>query len=172
MNPNEELAAIARTQLGTEEDAAHTNKGAAIKKYQDETELSGTQGWPWCAAYVDWCVHRFIEKHPELKLKRPTAAAAFGLIDWGRANNCLVFTPSDTHHAPAVGDIVVFEFSHCGIVSAAPSKVKGYDFDSIEGNTNDDGSRDGYEVCERHRVEEGRHGVRAFIRIYSEGEKV
>lgn len=161
MIPLKDLADIARAQIGTQEDAAHTNKGAAILKYQQATNLGG-QGWPWCAAFVDWCIEQFLAKHPDFKLNRPETASAFGLIDWGNANGCLVFTPSDTHHTPVAGDIVVYAFSHTGIVSRSPSSVIGCDFDAIEGNTNDDGSRDGYEVCERHRGDEK---VRAFIRL-------
>jgi hypothetical protein len=47
-----DLVAIAKTQIGTEEDSQHRHEGSAILKYQQATNLSG-QGWPWCAAFVD-----------------------------------------------------------------------------------------------------------------------
>ena len=52
------------------------------------------------------------------------------------------------------GDIVILTFSHIGI--AASGVNEGGHFDTIEGNTNDDGSREGYKVC--HKT--GPHGRR------------
>lgn len=156
----DELAGIAETQLGTQEDSKHTNAGDAILKYQRATSLAG-QGWPWCAAFVDWCCEQLWAKHPELgrKMPRPDTASAFGLIDWGRKQNCTVFTGAPNSLLAQRGDLVVYTFSHCGIVS----KIKGTDgFEAIEGNSNGDGSRDGYEVV-RHPRNYG--SVKAFIRI-------
>lgn len=168
MNPLLDLVSIAKSQLGTQEDAAHTNRGEAIRKYQESTSLGG-QGWPWCAAFVCWCVWQFLKAHQMFHIQRPVTAAAFGLIDWARANNCLVFTPSDHNYAPQPGDIVVFNFSHCGILSRVPSWKLGHDFDSFEGNSNDDGSADGYEVVDHDRTIEK---VRAFIRLPAPGVPV
>jgi hypothetical protein len=111
-----ELASIAESQLGTQEDSKHTNRGAAILKYQEATNLEG-QGWPWCAAFVDWCLQQFLAAHMEfarMGLKRAQTAAAFGLIIWGKEQGCHVFNPIVQN--PERGDIVVYRFSHCGIV--------------------------------------------------------
>ena len=159
MNPLSSLAAIARTQLGTQEDAAHTNRGAAILKYQQATNLGG-QGWAWCAAFVDWCVEQFLASNAPVRVSRPKTASAFGLIDWANSNNCLVFNPSSKDFTARAGDIVVYTFSHTGIVSA-DQDAAGH-FLAIEGNTNNDGSRDGYEVAERTRSIDL---VKAFIRL-------
>lgn len=154
----DELADIAESQLGTQEDTQHTNRGDAILKYQRATNLDGT-GWPWCAAFVDWCCEQFWANHPEFarKIPRPITAAAFGLIAWGKAQGCKVFLP-DSEHRPLRGDIVVFTFSHCGIVAT----VAHDGFVSYEGNSNADGSRDGYAVV-RHPRSFGI--VKAFIRL-------
>jgi hypothetical protein len=155
MNPFDQLAAIAETQIGTEEDTRHTNSGTAILKYQQATSLGG-QGWPWCAAFVDWCVEQFLIKFPHttkvVLANRPRTAAAFGLRTWGIDNGCKIFHPlnnSTGNIAPSRSDLVVYSFSHCGIVSG-PGSQPGQ-FQAIEGNTNNDGSRDGYEVCRRTR---------------------
>ncbi|MFA6240190.1 MAG: CHAP domain-containing protein, partial [Candidatus Hydrogenedentales bacterium] len=39
------------------------------------------------------------------------------------------------------------DWQHAGIVTS----VNGDTFETVEGNTNDDGVREGYEVCERTR---------------------
>ena len=44
------------------------------------------------------------------------------------------------------------DWSHTGIVLQAQADV----FLTIEGNTNDDGSREGYEVCQRVRAHPGK----------------
>lgn len=155
-----ELAEIAATQIGTQEDAKHTNRGAAILKYQQATNLGG-QGWPWCAAFVDWCLQEFLARHisyAEHGLKRSQTAAAFGLIEWAKDQKLELF--NGVYQAPQPGDIVVYKFSHCGIVADVNPQDR-Y-FHAIEGNTNDAGSRDGYTVA-RKRRDYGQ--VRQFIRL-------
>jgi hypothetical protein len=158
MDPRTQLAVIAASQLGTEEDSAHTNRGAAIAKYQSDTSLGG-QGWPWCAAFVDWCVHQFLLQHASTTkvplAHRPQTAAAFGLRTWGADNGCLIH-----HDAPQPGDLVVYTFSHCGIVERA---IDAHAFVAIEGNSNNDGSRDGYEVVRKTHPDRCR--VLCFVRL-------
>ena len=156
-----DLVNIARGQIGTEEDNKHQNKGSSIEKYQAATGTSG-QGWPWCAAFVDWCIQQFANEVGTNITHVPRTAAAFGLITWGNDNHYQVFnppaTPKDFKAMP--GDIVVYEFSHTGIVSRAGDRK--YSFYAIEGNTNPGGGRDGYEVAERGR---NYSSVRKFIRL-------
>ena len=61
----DKLAAIAESQIGTQEDEKHQNAGSAILKYQQATSLAG-QGWPWCAAFVDWCVEQLFNVDADL----------------------------------------------------------------------------------------------------------
>jgi len=159
MGKADDLVAIAKGEIGTEEDAAHTNRGGAIKKYQESTNLGG-QGWPWCAAFVDWCVQVWATAGDFEVEKVPRTAAAFGLIDWAEANHYQVFGANEGDPDPQPGDIVVYEFSHCGIVSKGEDGE--FDFYAIEGNTNRSGGRDGYEVAERGR---SYAAVKKFIRL-------
>jgi hypothetical protein len=84
------------------------------------------------------------------------------LITWGNDNHYQVFNPpANSNDAKAMpGDIVVYEFSHTGIVSRAGDRR--YSFYAVEGNTNPGGGRDGYEVAERGR---NYSSVRKFIRL-------
>ena len=87
-----DLVKIARKEIGTEEDPKHQNKGSSILKYQQSTTLGG-QGWPWCAAFVDWCVQKFADEDGTKITHVPRTPAAFGLITWGNDNHYQVFNP-------------------------------------------------------------------------------
>jgi hypothetical protein len=153
-----DLVEIARKEIGIQEDPKHQNTGSSIKKYQDADNLPG-QGYPWCASFVDWCIAEYDKIHP-LGFPLPKSAAAFDLIKWG-ANNGLLMLVSH----PLPGDIVVYTFSHCGIVSS----VEDRGFRAIEGNTNASGGRDGYEVAQRLR----QYGlVMKFIRLPETKESI
>jgi CHAP domain len=161
MSDINDLVEIARKEIGTEEDPQHQNTGSSIKKYQDSTSLGG-QGWPWCAAFVDWCVQQYAQESGTNISHVPRTAAAFGLITWGNDNQYEVFDPpvGSDDEKPGPGDIVVYEFSHTGIVSRDGDDT--HDLFAIEGNTNPGGGRDGYEVAERGR---NYSSVRKFIRL-------
>ena len=159
-----DLVKVARGEIGTQEDVKHQNEGSSILKYQQSTGLSG-QGWPWCAAFVDWCVQQFADEGALDITHVPRTTAAFGLISWGNDNHYQVFNPpvKTTDIKPRPGDIVVYEFSHTGIVSR--NGDSNHDFYAIEGNTNPSGGRDGYEVAERGR---NYSSVRKFVRLPGE----
>lgn len=155
------LVKIASKGIGTEEDPQHQNQGSSIQKYQASTNLGG-QGWPWCAAFVDWCVQQYAAEGGTQIAHVPRTAAAFGLITWGNDNHFSVFNPpvGPADQKPQPGDIVVYEFSHTGIVSRDGDSA--HDFYAIEGNTNPGGGRDGYELAERGR---NYSSVRKFVRL-------
>jgi hypothetical protein len=104
----------------------------------------------WCAAFVDWCVMELLLKSQHTTslplARRPMTAAAFGLLQWGKSNDCTVL--NGHHHAPERGDIVVFSFSHTGIVTTPGPGA----FSSVEGNTTlGNGGNQGYLVEKRWR---------------------
>ena len=77
---------------------------------------------------------------------------------WAPAQNCLVFRPNDPAHQPHKGDIAVFTFSHIGIVDAVATNLVW----TIEGNTNEAGSREGTTVRRKDRAFPI---IRCFIRL-------
>lgn len=151
------LVTIARAELGVHETSR--NQGLGILKYWEATSY-GPDGFkdraPWCAAFVAWCV----ALHLAFAKARPKSAAVADWVPDALRLGWRVFGPRDGLLFPRAGDIVVFKFSHIGIV---------VDFDgahlrTIEGNTDDEGSREGREVAERDRP----LGVcRSFIRLPS-----
>lgn len=158
---------IASSQLGVKEIPGHPNTGPDVEKYQSATWLAPGP-WPWCAAFVAWCLREW--------LKAPDVARAFGLISpaqveqwrfrsarafdvepWGTAHGMKVL-PED--ELAKVGDIITFDFSHIGIVSA--DEILNAPLRTIEGNTNGAGSREGDGVYRKMRPDQL---TRRYIRL-------
>ena len=141
----ENLAKIALSQVGVKESGGN-NSGPEIRKYQSATELKPAS-WPWCAAFTGWIIREWLkgkENADWLSLKtltseqwRPKTASAFGYITWAKDRPATTKVLS-RKAKPQVGDLVVFDFSHIGIVV----KVGEKNFQCVEGNTNGRGTRD------------------------------
>jgi hypothetical protein len=139
------LVEIAQNEVGVRE-VGGNNRGARIREYQAATELAPA-AWPWCAAFVDWCIKEWLDdpkavqwlnlKNRTPEMWRPKTALAYGLTSWARnrPNTTRIFTERDK---AMPGDIVTFDFSHVGIVV----KDNGFSIETIEGNTNGRGDRD------------------------------
>ena len=142
----ENLAKIALSQVGVKE-VGGNNNGPQVRKYQAATNLKPA-AWPWCAAFTGWVIREWL-KDPEnndwLNLQsltpeqwRPKTAAAFGYISWAKGRPATTKVLS-SKAKPQVGDIVVFDFSHIGVVTKVMSNGS---FQCVEGNTNGRGTRD------------------------------
>ncbi len=138
----EQALFVATTQLDVREEG--NNGGPEIKRYLKKVGLS--EGYPWCMAFVYWCVDLAASN---LKLVNPLEKTAGVLDQWNRTT-CRK-TPARSNASVSPGDIFIMDFGggkgHTGFVE----KISGSVVYTIEGNTNDDGSREGYEVCRRER---------------------
>lgn len=138
------IITIARAELGVHETSP--NQGPGIQKYWEATSY-GADGFknrePWCAAFVAWCVMLYTEGSKY----RPKSAAVRDWVPDALKLNWRVFGPRDGLLFPRAGDIVVFKFSHIAIVE----DFSGTHIKTLEGNTDDDGGREGREVAERVR---------------------
>ena len=143
---------IAKGQVGRRE--VGDNGGAAVRAYQSATWLE-PGAWKWCAAFVCWVYQAAALHWPDLTAIRPKTPRAFEFEDWGHVHATLMRDAN----LILPGDIVIFSFSHVGI---AASPVVGGVFQSIEGNTDASGGRDGDGVCQRPRHISL---VRSFVRI-------
>ena len=144
------LLEIAITQIGVQEDAAHTNHGEAMK-YQQAAGLGNAGGFPWCQSLVFWCGKQaYGDNNPVpktggvLECYRLAKAHGLPIIDKGHATpeNILPGYQFILDHGKGAG--------HTGLVL---EMFPDGSFSTIEGNSNTDGSRDGYEVAKR----EGAH---------------
>ena len=138
-----ESLCIAITQNGIEEVPRGSNGGKDVEAYLRSVGLA--KGYAWCMAFVYWCVNK---ASMELGNKNPLVRTGGVLVQW---NSCTLRKLPKTSSAIKPGDIFVMEFGggtgHTGFVE----KVEGSLIHTIEGNTNEDGSREGYEVARRVR---------------------
>lgn len=147
------LLTIAQGEVGTREDGK--NSGLRVRAYQRATWLEPGP-WPWCAAFVSWCLMQALGPKPKHDGKwRCRDARAYGWEDWAKKRGLVLL---DESAAMQPGDIVTFDFSHIGIVESD----EGSQIITIEGNTNAAGSREGDGVWRKERA---RHLVRRVIRL-------
>lgn len=158
----EQLIAIAAAEVGTEE-VNGTNCGPRVNQYKAATWLPADKSWPWCAAFICWCVREAMRAagiKETATFKRPRTAGALDLENWSLAQDDTTTTlrgVSWRNIKP--GDIVTFKFStggHCGIaISACDANGN---FKTIEGNTDSAGSREGGGVFRKIRNVSSVHG--------------
>lgn len=143
--------AIALKNEGVCEKPKNSNSGPEVDIYLRSVGLG--KGYPWCMAFVYWCVNTAAK---ELNLPNPLVKTAGVLKQWNETT-LRKLTIRDKGIKP--GDIFIMEFSkgrgHTGFVE----KVAGGMVYTIEGNTNDDGSREGYEVARRTRALSSLKGI-------------
>jgi hypothetical protein len=136
---------IALSQIGVTEEPKGSNGGPQVTQYLKSIGLGA--GHAWCMAFVYWCVN---EACKELGLKNPLIKTGGVLHQWNNVKH-LRLLPNRSSAIKA-GDIFIMDYGrglgHTGIVGQLSNSV----LYTIEGNTNDEGSREGYEVAERQRT--------------------
>lgn len=175
-NPLELVARIAERYVGVKGEGPRGNHGAEIRRFQESTWLEGT-GWPWCAAFVSY-VFQVAARDEGFALvsidalPRTPRAYDFDTV-WAQRNSALVFSPRQKKIRPRRGDIVVFNFSHVGIIARAPGT--GGIVETVEGNTspgNTGSQRDGAGVYRRRRnVSLVRNFVRPALKATEFGQQ-
>lgn len=147
----EALVQAALPEVGVTE-VNSSNCGPRVDIYKAATLLNPKLGWPWCAAFVCWCVQQALTATgtKETKtFKRPRTAGAWDFENWSLAQDASTDTKKPHRNDIKRGDIVVFKFSHIGIALSAPD-AKG-NVRTIEGNTDGAGSREGGAVLKKTR---------------------
>lgn len=163
-NPRMALVSAAASQIGLREESRNAAPGL-VKFWQATSYPTGMDDrQPWCAAFVAWCVREAMLAEPLLALgdkTRPRSAAVKDWVPWALkpSNGCVVFGPSDPKYKPEAGDIFTLaKVSHIGVVEGFDGKA----VQTIEGNTDDQGSREGIKVCRRQRK---LSEIKSFIRL-------
>jgi len=148
------IISIASSQLGFAEDPKGSNRGKHVEKYLKSIGLDG--GHAWCMAFVYWCVN---EACKESGVANPLVKTGGVLRQWNEINKKYKVTGN-----PEKGDIFIMDFGkgkgHTGFVTGYKmGKIM-----TIEGNSNDEGSRDGFEVCRKPGGRE-MSTIKGYIRL-------
>ena len=169
-NPMSEKAKLAKisdrmVNLAYQEIGVHevngSNCGVRVDQYKAATWLDANKGWPWCAAFICWLVME-ATKNEKTHFKRPRTAGAGDFENWANKQGTSVNLKKPHNDDIKAGDIVVFTFSHIGLAVSGVNKDGMVE--TIEGNTNDEGSREGGSVLKKER---SALKIRSRIRILS-----
>lgn len=143
MNISEKALQVAQTQVGVSEVPKNSNDGPEVRQYLKSIGLNA--GYAWCMAFVYWCTENAAK---QLAIKNPLIKTGGVLRQWNETT-LKKLLPTSKEIKP--GDIFIMEFKkgtgHTGFILS----ISGNTAKTIEGNTNDDGSREGYEVAIRER---------------------
>lgn len=142
---------VAAAEVGVMEEPAGSNRGPQVNAYLKSVGLGG--GYAWCAAFVFWC---YKEASNQLQKANPAIKTAGVLDMWNRARAAGFHTVGASAAAadPSLlkpGMIFAFStgggYGHTGLVT----DVSGLQIETIEGNTDPGGSRNGIGVFRRRR---------------------
>ncbi len=143
---------VAASQVGVMEEPPGSNRGARVDEYLRAAGLNPTAGsFAWCAAFVYWCAQ---QAAAALRRPNPLIRTAGVLEHWNEAEKQRiprVLSEQANANPTLVKPGQIFTLStggghgHMGLIA----QVNGGKLTTIEGNTNDGGSREGVGVFRR-----------------------
>ncbi|MCH4829788.1 MULTISPECIES: CHAP domain-containing protein [Flavobacterium] len=142
---------VATRQIGVQEIPKGSNAGPEVEIYLKSVGLG--KGYSWCMAFVYYCV---LESSKKTGNPNPLKKTAGVLDQWNSKPELRIKTPIP-------GCIFIMDFGggqgHTGFVEKVLANGK---IQTIEGNTNADGSREGFAVCRRIR---SINQIKGFIKL-------
>lgn len=132
---------VAATQIGKQENPPGSNWGEPVKNYLSSVGIGFAA--PWCMAFVYWCFRRASET---MNVNNTAIKTGGVLAAWNKAAHNIKSSN------PAIGSVFIMDFGkgqgHAGLVENFDKEF----IYTIEGNTNDAGSREGIKVCRKKRL--------------------
>jgi hypothetical protein len=138
------------------------NGGPWVRLYTEGHE--GTD-WPWCAAFVTFLMKQAAQTLG-VPMPIPGSVSCDSLAAQAREAGRFVRDADLRNGTATIGKMptasiflvrrTATDWTHAGLVTAFDQDL----FRTIEGNTNDEGSREGYEVCARLRGYEDKDFIR------------
>ncbi len=115
--------------------------------------MKGNEGrpWAWCAGFITFILKQATESL-DIPMSIRGSVSCDSLVAQAKEVG-LFISENDVRTTPPPRGCIFLnrrtntDWSHTGLVT----NVEDFTFDTIEGNTNDDGHREGYEVCSRSR---------------------
>lgn len=139
---------IAQGQLGQCEDPKGSNTGPMVDKYLAAMGLQ--PGYAWCQAFVYWC---YEQAATQLRQNNTVIRTAGALDCWNKTATQFRISKKEAWAHPVLlkpGDQFILNYGHGLGHTGIIEKIEGSILHTIEGNSNNDGSREGYEVV-RHK---------------------
>lgn len=143
-----EALKVAVTQIGVMEDPPGSNKGPVVDQYLASVALP--PGLFWCAAYVYWCFNKAAVK---LNKNNPLVKTGHVMTHWNKTAGKKILTAEAIDKPSLIKPGHIFMLNtggssgHTGIIE----KVDGGFIHTIEGNSNNAGSRNGIGVFRLQR---------------------
>lgn len=124
------------------------NRGPWVRMYMEGRE---GRDWPWCAGFVTFLLRQAAEACG-VALPIPGSVSCDTLAAQAKASGLFLTEAEARARGVPAGSLFLvrrtaWDWTHVGIVLSSD----GDSFETIEGNTNDDGDREGHEVCARTR---------------------
>jgi hypothetical protein len=124
------------------------NRGPWVRLYMNGNE--GSQ-WLWCAGFVSFILHQATESL-NVSMPIPGSFSCGTLVAQAQAAGLFLSEADASNREIPPGSLFLVrrtenDWTHVGIVEEADERF----FRTIEGNTNDEGDNEGYEVCARSR---------------------
>ena len=143
-----EAVSVAVSQLGVMEDPPGSNKGPVVDKYLASVGLP--PGLFWCAAFVYWCFDKAAVKNGRAN---PLVKTGHVMTHWNKTKGKKILTAEAVDKPSLIKPGHIFMMNtggssgHTGIIE----KVEGGFVHTIEGNSNNAGSRNGIGVFRLQR---------------------
>ncbi|MBA3828686.1 MAG: CHAP domain-containing protein [Taibaiella sp.] len=139
---------IAQGQLGQSEQPIGSNSGPMVDAYLAATGLR--PGYAWCQSFVYWC---YQQAAMQLHQTNPVRKTAGAMACWYKALPAMRITKPEALQHPLLigpGTQFILDYGHGEGHTGIVERTEGLVIHTIEGNSNTDGSREGYEVV-RHK---------------------
>jgi hypothetical protein len=142
-----------RSQVGVRE-ATGKNDGPQVAMYLKSAGLG--EGYPWCAAFVNW-VH--------LECGYKTVQGPAWSPSWFPASRVIYVRDAQNKYLPVAGDVFGIWFNNLGRIAHVgfvDDWNGGNFFVTVEGNTNEGGSREGDGVYRKKRLKRQAYKISRF----------
>mgnify|MGYP001167292155 FL=1 len=165
LDPIEEVIKQAKKYLGEQEVPKLSNRSLKIDYWLVEAGVP--VGNPWCAAFITMMGRQALGTAWPVT----NTASVQRMVDWAKT----LIAAGVWVDTPQKGDLFVLYFdslSRYGHVGLVTEVLNNGSFKTIEGNTNSDGSRDGYGVFEREHKQNAKTKYIRWIQTLPSKERI
>lgn len=142
-DPHTLLASLARQCVGIKEHGGD-NQGKGVEMFQKAVD-GKAQGEPWCAAFAMWCLKQV---EGQLSIRSPLYQSESVWMLWHKSDvKCRSLLPKPGYLM--CWNVPPTQKGHIGIVQRI---LNDHQVETVEGNSNNDGSREGNAVVVKTRT--------------------